>query len=132
MKNVYKLIGLALFLVATPGVLKAEPVSIDLGGNTFILPLQVVSGVQLYSFEEGRGYPALETVLIERKSFRFTFGAAAVLGTSANVPFVSLQTRLTEKFFDINDNNLYFGVWVGRQSRPNEVRYGISAGIPLW
>lgn len=127
-----KLIAAIVIGICLTPAAYAEPISVDLGGNTFILPLQVVQGTQLYSFEEGRGYPALETVLATRKNFRLTFGAASVLGTSANVPFVSLQTRLSERFFDISDNSLYFGVWVGRQSRPNETRYGISAGIPLW
>lgn len=127
-----KLLSVVALLLAVAVGVKAEPISMNVGENTFILPLQVVQGTQLYSFEEGRGYPALETVLATRKNYRVTFGAAAVLGTSANVPFVSFQTRLSEKFFDISDNNLYFGIWVGRQSRPNETRWGVSAGIPLW
>ncbi len=111
----------------------AEPVSLGLTEKTTaILPLQVVSGVQLYSPELGKGFPGLETVLIQRKSWRLSAGAAPVLGTSANVPFLSLSTRLSPRFFDTNDNDLYFGVWAGKPSDGKRTVFGVSASVPLW
>lgn len=125
-----KLLG-AILLLAAVGV-KAEPVSVTLGRNTFILPLQVVSGVQLYSIDEGKGYPALETVLVERGDFHFSVGAAPVLGTNANVPFASVQTRLSPKLFDTNNNDLFFGVWAGKPSNQKDWAWGLSCSVEIW
>lgn len=127
-----KKIALMLAVLGLAVSLKAEPIAVELGGNKFILPLQLVSGTQLYSFDEGRGYPALETVLAQRGKAQLSVGAAPVLGTSANVPFVALQFRLSEKFFDISDNNVYFGAWVGKPSNQKDAAYGILCSVPLW
>lgn len=125
------LVGLALSAGPRPAM--AEPIAFETqGGTKFILPLQVVNGIQLYSFSDKKGYPGLEAVLVEQKNFRLNFGAAAVLGQSENVPFVSLETRLSEKFFQIDNNNLYFGVWVGQESHQKKATWGLAASIPLW
>lgn len=110
----------------------AEPVSVDIFGNTFVLPLKEVNGIQLYSPELGKGFPGIETTLVRRKTWRLTAGAAPVLGTTANVPFLSLATRLSPKFFDISNNDLYFGVWAGKPSDIDRAVFGISASVALW
>lgn len=120
------------------GGAKAESVLFRFGENVFNIPLKVVHATELYSFADGVGYPAAHSVLWERKTLQFTVGAAAVLGTSTHVPFVSLQTRLSEKFFDISDNGLYFGAWAGHRTGDvdNSKRlinsWGINASTKLW
>jgi hypothetical protein len=121
----------ALFAAAVPAF--AEPVSFKVTENTtIILPLQVVQGVQLYCPELGKGFPGAETVLVTRKAWRLSAGAAPILGTEVNVPFVSLSTRLSPKFFDTSDNQLYFGVWAGKPSNKDRAVFGISASVALW
>ncbi len=130
-----KIKGLILSVVlalAAAQAVHAEPVAVNVGENTFVLPLQVVSGTQLYSPELGKGFPGLETVLAQRKTWRLSVGAAPVLGTSANVPFVSLSTRLSPRFFDTADNDLYFGAWAGWPSDRSKAVFGISASVALW
>jgi len=124
---------LALITLLLPMVAQAKPVEFKLSDKTtFILPLQVVQAVQLYCPEEGKGFPGLETVLVERKSWRLSAGAAPVLGTDVNVPFVSVSTRLSPVIFDTSDNTIYFGVWAGKPSNKRHAVFGLSAGIPLW
>jgi len=126
-----KLLALLVLLVPLAGY--AEPVSVKLSEKTtLILPLQVVQGVQLYCPEEGKGFPGLETVLVERLTWRLSAGAAPILGTGVNVPFMSVATRLSPKFFDTTDNSLYFGVWAGKPSNGKHVIFGISASVSLW
>ncbi len=108
------------------------PIHFDVGSDTFIVPFKVVAGVQLYSPELGKGFPGLETVLARRKSWKLSVGAAPILGTSANVPFVSLSTRLSPRFFDISGNDLYFGAWAGKPSDGQHVIFGLSASTALW
>lgn len=130
MKKIKGLVLLAL--LAAPLVARAEDVAFRLGENDFLIPFKQVSAVQLYSFEEGKGFPAVETVLAARKSWKVSVGAASVLGSGVNVPFVSVATRLSPRFFDIGDNDLYFGAWVGKPSRGERVLYGVSASTKLW
>lgn len=124
--------GYCLALLMLGAVANAEPVSVRVGENTFVLPLQVVSGVQLYSPELGKGFPGLETVLAQRKTWRLSAGAAPVLGTGVNVPFVSVSTRLSPRFFDTADNALYFGGWAGWPSDKSRAVFGLSASVALW
>lgn len=134
------LFGLMFGILAGIGpVAWARPISVDLGGNTFILPLQVVNGTELYSLEDGKGYPGGETVLVQRGGGELTFGGAPVLGTSKNVAFFGLQVRLSERFFDVSDNALKFGLYAGHkdgEGEPHRKRiantWGIKASIPLW
>lgn len=127
-------LALPIFLAAA----QAEPIAVDLGGNKFILPFQVVNGTQLYSFEEGKGFPGAETVLAVRGRYQLSFGAAPVIGTDVNVPFVAIQHRLNPAIFDTSDNELQFGVWAGKPSRrldgdkrPKWI-WGIKASVPIW
>lgn len=126
---------LALCLCARSAM--AEPIHLTTDFGDFILPFQVVNGTQLYSFKEGKGFPGVETVLWGKGRYEFTFGAAPVLGTDVNVPFICLQHCLNPKIFDTSNNDLQFGVWVGRPSRRlNDEKprtlWGIKASIPLW
>lgn len=135
MKKVLSLLAVTVTLATLgfgPRPAYAEPISVDMGGNKFILPFQVVDGVQLYSLDEGRGYPAAQTVLVQRGDAQLSFGGAPILGTSENVPFVGLQVRLSEKFFDIGNNSLRFGAFVGWPSNQSKATYGILASVPLW
>lgn len=122
-----------------------EPLSVDIGGTTFLLPFQKVSATQLYSLTDEKGYPGAQTTLAgwgkpnmdgDQKT-HLDFGAAPVLGDSHKVPFVSINTRLSEKFFDTSNNALYFGVWGGhrgdvkhRKRLVNEI--GLNASAGLW
>lgn len=110
----------------------AESISTNLGGNTFVLPFQEVNATQLYSFEDGKGYPGLETVLARRGRYQLTFGAAPVLGTSVNVPFVALQHRLNPSIFDTSNNDLQFGLWAGKPSEGKSWTWGVKASTALW
>lgn len=109
-----------------------NPLSIQVGAHTFVLPLQKVSGTELYSFRDGKGFPALETVLYNYKKFQVTFGAAAVLGTTQNVPFLGAQFVLPTKFFDTTNNDLLFGAYAGKEHGKKGLTVGIKASKPLW
>lgn len=121
-----------LVVAACRGFGYAEDIKFSAGGNDFILPFQQVQAVQLYSFDEGKGFPGAETVLVSRGRSHVSFGAAPVLGTNVNVPFLSVSTRLTERLFDTNDNELFFGAWVGRASKGKDTLWGISCSTKLW
>ncbi len=130
-------LAVALAPVLVPTV-RAEEIKIDTAAGAFILPFQIVKGTQLYSFAEGKGFPGAETVLWKGGRYEATFGAAPVIGTETNVPFFGIQHRLNPAIFDISNNELEFGVWVGKpshrlndQQRPRWV-WGIKASVPLW
>ncbi len=132
-------VGLMLLgLLLGAGQAQAKPIAVQLGGNTFFLPFQVVNGTQLFSFEEGKGFPGAETVLAQRGRYQLTFGAAPVLGTDVNVPFLAIQHRLNPAFFDTSDNELQFGAWVGKpshrleQDKKPRLVWGIKASVPIW
>ncbi len=138
-------VAIILSMAAAPARAASDPLRVRLAGTDWILPLQKTSVTQLYSFAEGTGYPAVETVLagwgdIEADSGhrqQLTAGAAAVLGTSHAVPFIGIQTRLSNKFFDTSNNALLFGVWAGhRDDVPHPKRVFNEAGIkvsrPIW
>lgn len=121
-----------LGLVALAMPAKAEDIAFSVKGMDFLIPAKVVDGVQLYSFDTGKGYPGVQTVLVKKGDGQLTFGAAAQLGTSEAVPFVGLQFRLPREYFDVDNNELHFGAfggWPGDQSR---AVYGLLASIPLW
>lgn len=127
------MIVMLLGIMAMAPVAKADPVAVKLSEETtLIFPLQVVHGVQLYSPELGKGFPGLETVLAQRKTWRLSVGAAPILGTSENVPFLSVSTRLSPRFFDTADNELYFGAWAGKPSDKDRLVFGVSASVALW
>jgi len=121
-----------LFAFAPVTHARSGDIAIDIKGTTFTLPLQNVNATQLYAFSEGKGYPALESVLISHGKIRLSAGAAAELGTGINVPFVSISTRLSERFFNVGDNDLYFGVWGGKPSHGGRAIFGIQASQKLW
>ncbi len=134
-----KLFLAVVLLGALAGAAKAEPIQFTTGGgHAFVLPLQSVSGTQLYSFREGKGFPALESVLYvsPRKKFQATFGAAAELGRSVAVPFAGAQWRLSERFFDTSDNDLYFGLALAKHPDSAKswrgVEVTLKASTALW
>jgi hypothetical protein len=128
-----KIRGMLILLSAVLGAaVHAEDVAVRLGESDFIIPLKQVDATQLYSFKEGKGYPAVESVLARRKTWKLSVGAAAELGKGVNVPFVSASTRLSPIFFDTGNNDLYFGLWVGNPSHGDKVIWGLSASTALW
>lgn len=132
--NKIKGLILSVFLAGplmVPAV-QAEDVAFRLGRNDFLVPFKQVDATQLYSFEEGKGFPAVQSILARRKTWQLSVGAAAVLGTGVNVPFVSVATRLSPRFFDTGNNDLYFGIWVGKPSSGGKALYGLSASTALW
>lgn len=137
MKRFIFLMSLA---VSAPVMAGSNPLSVNFGGTTFVLPFQKVSATQLYSSRDKKGYPGAETVLAAwgkkddagNQKTQLTFGAAPVLGTSQNVPFIGVQTRLSPKYFDTTNNSILFGVWVGKESNQKRSTYGVKASVPLW
>jgi hypothetical protein len=127
---------LLLLMMVLPGATFAatNPVSVNLGGTTFVLPLQKVQAVQLYSLNDKKGYPGVETVLASwrKDTIHVTAGAAPVLGTSKDVPFASLTFRLPSRFFDTSNNTIMFGGFIGKESGKPHATYGLSATIALW
>jgi len=131
-----KIKGLILFLAfgtffslanASSNAIKAR-----IGETDFILPFQVVNATQLYSLKDGKGYPGAETVLVAHGRYQLTAGAAPILGTDVNVPFVGFQHRLNPEIFDTSNNDLQFGVWAGKPSVGKSWTWGIKASIQLW
>lgn len=130
----------ALFLgpIFAPAAHGATPLQVETAAGTFILPLQVAKVTELYSFKEGRGFPALETVLWTKGTWEATGGAAAVIGTDVNVPFLGVQKKLSARFFDTSNNDIRFGAWVGKPSQRLEPDakarwiWGVKASVPLW
>ncbi len=124
----------AILFLAPPAAVKAatDPIHVDVGGYSFILPLQKADAVQLYSLRDKKGFPGLETVVCAKGRLQLTLGAAPVLGTSKNVPFASVTTRLSPVFFDTSNNDLRFGVWIGKESGQKKATWGLSATVPLW
>lgn len=140
-------LGLALVVGAS-----TTPVAVNLTPSLSLdCPFQKVSATELYSWHEGKGYPAVETVLLDWQGHKgipistlqgkfniteiqLTFGAAPVIGTSANVPFLAIQTRLPTSLFDISNNSLMFGIWGGHESDKGRHGwiYGIKSSIPLF
>lgn len=136
-----KLLSL-LFVVFSCGAAFAStnPVSFNAFGTTWVLPLQKVQAVQLYSVSDKKGYPGAETVLAAwgsmdnygNRKASLSFGASPVLGTSQNVPFASLKFRLPARLFDTTNNSIMFGAFVGKESNKPHATYGVSASIQLW
>ena len=123
---------IAFIVCISTGIANADDVAFDFGFIRMNWPLKVVNATQLYDFEEGAGYPGVETVLFERKGFRLTGGSALTIGDSEAVPFGSIQTRLSDKFFDTSNNELWFGFFVGKRSSLENWSYGLNASIELW
>src|SRR3990167_5975275 len=119
-------------MATQPPKVEVKTVKVDTGFGSFYLPFQVVNGTQLYSFKDGRGYPGAETVLASCWRYQLTAGAAPVLGTDVNVPFVAIQHRLNPNIFDTSDNELQFGVWAGKPSVGKRWTLGVKASVPLW
>lgn len=127
-----KRIAMLLGLLALGTLARADDTLVRLPWVELKLPLREVSATELYSFEEGKGYPAVETILATTKDVRWTAGVAAQLGTSVNVPFGGLELRLSRRFFQVDDNDLYFGVWAGRPSDRREWIWGLKASTKLF
>lgn len=110
------LLALVLGPVFAPAV-KADDIAFKVGRHSIIIPFKQVSATELYSFREGKGFPALESVvfLSHRKKFQGTIGAAAELGASKAVPFLGANWRLPESLFDLKNNQFYFGAAIAKR-----------------
>lgn len=121
-----------------PAYAATDPIRFEFdGGHALLLPLQNVSGTELYSLRAGKGYPALESVLYTtpRRKFQITAGAAAELGTSHAVPFAGAQAKLPQRFFDTSNNDLFFGVAVAKHTDVKSwrgVEVTLKASKALW
>lgn len=137
MKKIVKVLITGLWVTlaigSRTGVFAAtNPIAFKVGQNSFLVPFQKVSGTQLYSFHDGKGFPGLETTLYSFQKFQVTFGAAATLGTSNAVPFIGAQFRLPEKFFDVGNNDLMFGAYAAKEQGRKGLTVGIKASTNLW
>ena len=118
-------------------------------GSSIDVPFQKVSLTNLYAFNSGKGYVAPETVILDWKNpkgipvsttagkfnlteIQLTVGDAPVIGSSKNVMFAGIQTRLPTPAFDISNNSLLFGVWAGKSLTDRQWLYGVKASIPLF
>jgi hypothetical protein len=131
------MIGLATLCVKAEAA--TDPIRFEFGGgHALLLPLQNVNGTEVYSFREGKGFPAIESVLYTTPSrkFQVTAGAAAELGTSHAVPFAGAQFRLPQRFFDTSNNDLYFGFAVAKHPDAAKSWRGVEvmlkASTALW
>ena len=130
-----KLIMVLMMLSASISAAAAtNPVKVHVAGTDWILPLQKVQAVQLYSVTDKKGYPGVETVIASwnKDNAHLTLGAAPVLGTSQNVPFASLSFRLPSRFFDTSNNTLMFGAFIGKEADKPHATVGVAASIALW
>ena len=114
------------------GVAKAEPISVDVGGLTLMLPFQEVGASQLYDFDAGRGFTAVETNVIKRGDGALVFGGATSTAGSVAFPYVGFNIRLPSPPFDISNNELTFGAWLGRDFGADENFFGIKGSIDLF
>lgn len=132
-KNLSKIIVLAVlgFGPLCPAV-HADPISVDVGGLTLVLPFQEVNGTQLYSFKEGRGFPGVETNLVRRGDGALVFGGATSTAGSVAFPFVGFNIRLPASLFDKSNNDLKFGIFYGRDSGQKRDFYGIKGSVELF
>lgn len=134
-----KKLGLVALVLTTifaagprPAYAATNPLAARFGQHVFLVPFQKVSGTQLYSFHDGKGFPGLETALYSFQKFQVTFGAAATLGTSSAVPFLGAQFTLPARFFDTSNNALLFGAYAAREQGRKGLTVGIKASTPLW
>ena len=133
------LLGAAILARPRPAYASNDPIRFEFaGGHALLLPLQNVAGTELYSFRQGKGFPALESVLYATPSRRFNIsaGAAAELGTSHAVPFAGIGFRLPQRFFNTDNNDLYFGAAFAKPSDAPKswrgVEVTLKASKPLW
>lgn len=126
-------LGITFICMARSNVFAAtNPIAFRVGAHSFILPFQKVSGTELYSFQDEKGFPGLETVLYSYQKFQVSFGAAAVLGSSKDVPFIGAQFRLPSSLFDVSNNDLLFGAFLGKESGHKGLILGLKASTKLW
>src|SRR5688572_10244768 len=92
------MLAIAIVLGAVASV-QAEPLSLDFGGTTLILPLQSVNATQMYSLDEERGFTGAETTVLTKGDFDLTLGAATGYGNGISFPFIGAQIKLPSKYF---------------------------------
>lgn len=110
----------------------AETLSVNILGLDWLLPFQETNASQLYSFEEGRGFAAIETNLAKRGDGALVFGGATSTAGSPAFPYIGVNIRLPSPPFDISDNELTFGPWIGRDSGAKETFWGVKASLGLF
>lgn len=129
-----KLLFSVVAVLALYSVSNAQDVLLEAGPLDINIPLKVVKGSELYDLGKGKGFTGIETVLVTntKKSFEFVGGGATSTSDNENFVYVGLQTRLSDQFFDVTNNEFFFGGFVGRNFRRNENYGGLKASIPLW
>ena len=134
------ILSVLFFVFCGSAFAATNPVSVNFAGTTWVLPLQKVQAVQLYSVNDKKGYVGAETIvaswgsadLYGNRKASLSLGAAPVLGSSQNVPFASLKLRLPSRFFDGSNNSIMWGVFVGKESNKPHASVGVAASIQLW
>ncbi len=134
-----KLIGMFVLLCSLSVGAKADDVMFDFGVIKLNVPLKVVEVTELYDFNNKRGATGIATVLGTIGTSKVTLGGAISLEEGEQYPFLSWNTRLSPKFFDIADNELYFGAAVGHEfdikentdTRKRE-KYCVQASLKFW
>jgi hypothetical protein len=135
-----KLMAVLMVVMASSSAFAFEnSLSFKAGNHAFTVPFKQLDVTQLYSFKEGKGFPALQTVVYDYKArAHVAFGAAPVIGSSNAVPFVSGQVLLSKGIFDPSVGPMWLGVWVGKQfksaalDQPEKTMWGINASVALW
>lgn len=114
------------------GMVRTETISVNIGGLDFLLPLQEVGASQLYDFDAGRGFAGVETNLVKRGDGALVFGGATSTAGNPAFPYVGLNLRLPSPPFDISNNDLLFGVWIGRDFGADKTFFGIKGSLNLF
>lgn len=113
-------------------VAEAEPISVDVGGLTLVLPFQEVGASQLYDFDAGRGFAAVETNLVKKGDGALVFGGATSTAGNPAFPYIGFNFRLPSPPFDISNNELTFGAWIGRDFGTDKNFFGIKGSVDLF
>lgn len=129
-----KLLVSLVMLFCLCSVVKADDVLLELGNLDINIPLKVVKASELYDTKRGKGFTGLETTLVtnSKKNIEFVAGGATSTSDNENLVYLGLQTRLSESFFDISNNDFFFGGYAGRNFRRNENYAGLKASVMLW
>jgi len=121
-----------VFVCYSCGGAGAQSLSFKIGGLDLLLPFQEVGASQLYDFEAGRGFSALETNLIRKGDGALVFGGATSTAGDPAFPYIGFNFRLPSPPFDISNNELFFGAWIGRDFGNEKTFYGIKGSLELF
>jgi len=124
---------IALALVLTPFIAKADSLSLDVGGGlTLIVPLDHVSAVSLWDFKSKTGLGGGETPIATYKKFTLSGGAVTSVAGQGS-PFFRIFLDLPNPVGNFAQiETLKPGLFAGRDFRNNAYFFGIGASLALW